>query len=77
MDTSKRLETLIEQGLPVNQAFFHTAVNNSDRIPETDFKTDSPKLTKQVEMWITQLGLVCLHKQKYFIVPTANIIRME
>ena len=65
MKTSKKLEQAIENGITVTQAQFHTAVNNSDKVPDTVFDTASTKSTRQVQMWLTSMGLVCLHKEDH------------
>lgn len=75
-EINQEIQALIEGSISVTQANFHTAVNNGDRIPESEFNTSSPKASRQVQMWLTGLGLLCLHKDEYFMVPAANIIRV-
>lgn len=77
MKLNERLAEEIEKGIEVTQALFHTAVNNSERVPEAEFNTNSPKASRQVQMWLTTVGLVCSHKEEYFIVPVSNVMRMS
>lgn len=80
------LQSLINNGIPVSRAQFHSAVNNADQIPESTFSDDSPTPSRRVNMWYTPNGLVCHQKatkisgfvnkgeDRYFIVPLATII---
>ena len=68
------LKKILERGIPVWKADFHSAVNNSDEVPENYFSAESNRKSRQVEMWwINGDGLVCLHKNKYFMVPTSTV----
>lgn len=68
------LKQLIELGIPVINVNFQSAVNNSDNIPETNFNAASNNASRRVKMWYSPDGLVCFQKDKYFIVPLANVI---
>ena len=60
--------------IPVWRAEFHSAVNNSDDVPESYFSSKSHVKSRQVSMWwISGDGLLCLHKGTYFIVPSATV----
>lgn len=68
------LKKILERGIPVWRAEFHSAVNNSDDVPENYFSSQSHVKSRNVKMWwINGDGLVCLHKEKYFIVPSATV----
>lgn len=64
-----------ERGIPVNKAEFHASVNNSDNTPESHFSLASQSKDRQVKMWwiVGGEGLLCLHKDKYFLVPQATV----
>lgn len=64
----------LERGIPVMRAEFHSAVNNSDQVPENYFSNQSAVKSRQVRMWwINGDGLLCMHKGKWFIVPHATV----
>ena len=67
------ISRLIESGIPVHKAEFQSAVNNSDGVPENQFSEASQNASRRVEMWWTSCGLICLHKDKYFVTPHANV----
>ena len=68
------LKKLLERGIPVWRAEFHSAVNNTDDVPENYFSTDSAVKSRQVKMWwINGDGLLCFHKNEYFLVPTSTV----
>lgn len=71
---NKTLAKLIETGIPVTAAKFHTAVDNSEKVPESYYSAESNLKSRRIEMWYTPNGLVCMHKDAYFIVPLANVI---
>ncbi len=77
---NKTLEKLIQSGIPVQRAVFHSAVNNADNVPENYFALDSNNASRRVSMWYTQAGLIChqktvkLHEDKYWIVPLPTVI---
>ncbi len=74
LDNMSKIQKLIDRGISVWKAEFHAAVNNSDEIPETFFSNRSAKKERHVTMWwINGDGLLCLHKGKYFIVPTSTV----
>ena len=75
--TNKNQEQLIEKGIPVSRAVFHSAVNNGDDTPENEFSMKSAKSGKRVKMLLTPHGLMCDHKERHFFVPLANIIFMN
>ncbi len=68
-----RFEDLKKKGFPVWKAEFHTAINNSDDVPETMFSEKSIVPSRKVEMWWIPDGLLCLHKDQYFLVPSASV----
>jgi hypothetical protein len=68
------LKKILERGIPVWRAEFHTAINNSDNVPENYFSSTSNVPSRVVKMWwVNGDGLFCLHKGKYFIVPSASV----
>lgn len=68
------LKKILDRGIPVWKAEFHSAVNNTDDVPETYFSKTSQASSRKVEMvWINGDGLICLHKGKYFMVPSSNV----
>lgn len=68
------IKAMIEIGIPVWRAEFHAAVNNSDGVPEHYFSADSASASRHVKMWwVRGDGLLCLHKDRYFIVPSASV----
>ena len=74
------LTKLLERGIPVRRAEFQSAVNNSDGTPENYFSIDSAMKSRHVTMWwINGDGLLCCHKDEYFLVPSANVrfVRFE
>lgn len=77
MKLTPLLESKIEGGIPVTHAKFHQAVDNSTKEPSSDFNMASNNSGRRVEMWLTDVGLICLHKDEYFIVPEANIISLR
>lgn len=66
-------QKMVAQGIPVWRAVFQSAVNNAEDVPENEFSTKSGMKSKHVKMWMLPGGLLCLHKEKYFFVPSANI----
>jgi hypothetical protein len=72
--TGSVIQRMIEQGLPVTRAEFHAAVNNGDNIPENYFSNKSNVKSRNVQMWwINGNGILCLHHDKYFLVPAASV----
>jgi hypothetical protein len=68
------LKKALERSVPVCTAYFHSAVNNSDDIPENNFSRDSHAKSRKVKMWwIFGDGLLCFQKDKYWIVPSSNV----
>ncbi len=68
------LKKVLERGIPVWHAEFHSAVNNSDNVPENYFSSKSNVKSRHVQMWwINGDGLVCFHKDEYFMVPAASV----
>lgn len=67
------LKKLIERGIPVRAAYFRDAVNNGDDIPENYFSKDSNVSSRRVDMWLTEMGLICFHKGRYFGVPDSTV----
>jgi hypothetical protein len=61
---------LIDNGIPISRAEFKAAVSNSDKVPEMFFDEASEKSSRRVKMLWTPTGLICEHKEKWFIVPT-------
>ena len=76
MEESK-IKQLIESGIPLVKTRFHQAVNNAEGMPESQFNDDSSNPSRKVKMWLTQCGVLCLHKDAYFIVPTSNVIETK
>lgn len=68
------LSELIETGLPVANAVFHQSVRNGDGTPENNFNASSSAPSRRVTMYLTSLGLVCVHKGKYILTPLANLV---
>jgi hypothetical protein len=77
LSNAGNLATYIENGISVAHAKFHQSVDNSNKEPSTEFNMASGNAGRRIEMWLTEIGLVCLHKDEYFIVPTANIISVR
>lgn len=77
MKMNLRLQKLIESGIPISKAVFQSAVNNGRGEPETNFSSASTHIGRQVEMWLTPIGLICYHSTKYFGTPLANIVSFE
>ena len=72
-ESQGKLAKLVDKGIPVWKAEFHSAVNNSDGVPETFFSLESNRRERVVEMWwVSGDGLLCLHKDKYFLIPGAT-----
>lgn len=70
----QNLKKMIERGIKVWRADFHSAVNNADNVPENYFSSKSDTKSRNVEMWwIPSDGLLCLHKDRYFMVPSATV----
>lgn len=68
------IEKMIENGIPVWRAEFHAAVNNADNVPENYFSANSNVKSRNVEMWwVNNNGLLCKHKDKFFLVPAASV----
>lgn len=68
------LEKLIETGVPVSEAHFHTAVNNGANVPENNFSEKSNNAERRVEMWATSADLLVMrHKNRLFFTPMANV----
>jgi hypothetical protein len=69
----KNLQKLIDSGIAVWKAEFHAAVNNTDDVPETYFSSESKVPSRRVKMLYTPAGLLCEHKDKFFMVPHASV----
>lgn len=67
------LDKCIESGISVEEAKFIQAVDNAEKTPETHFSTKSAQPSRNVDMWWTAVGLVCLQRSKYFVVPFSNV----
>lgn len=67
------LKQLIKMGIPIVEAHFHSAVNNGENVPENNFSAYSNSPSRRVQMWYTPQTLVCLHKGKHILVPTASV----
>lgn len=68
------LTKMLERGIPVKRADFHSAVNNSDNVPENYFSNRSNVPSRNVTMWwINGDGLLCYHKKEYFFVPASTV----
>ncbi len=68
------LQKALDRGIPVWRAEFHAAINNSDDVPENYFSSKSAVKSRHVNMWWIQGdGLLCLHKEQWFMVPSANV----
>lgn len=67
------IKNWIMGGVPVQKAEFQSAVNNTDGVPENNFSELSQNASRRVQMWWTVAGLLCKHKDKFFITPTANV----
>jgi len=74
MKHPKALADLIETGIPVKKVVFHQAVSNGFKEPETNFSSDDAKISRRVEMWLTDTILICLQNERYFATPLANIV---
>lgn len=69
-----KLEKLIETGIPVVEAHFHSAVNNADKVPENYFSKDSDNPNRRSEMYATTADLlVCKQKGRIFFTPMSNV----
>lgn len=68
------LTKFISAGLPVKEALFHMPVITPENSPEQRLTDGSSHKTRNVKMWWTQIGLVGFQKEKYFVVPEANVI---
>jgi len=65
---------MIDRGIPVWRADFHSAVNNTDDVPENYFSSKSQVPSRKVDMWwIPGDGILCYHKGEYFMVPSATV----
>jgi len=74
IQTHPLLKKLIDRGIPTWRAEFHSAVNNTDDVPENYFSSESNVKSRNVKMWwINGDGVLCLHKGKFFMVPHANV----
>lgn len=63
-----------ERGIPVWYAVFQSSVNNTDDVPESFFSSESAVKSRNVKMWWIQGdGLLCWHKGKWFMTPSANV----
>lgn len=71
---NEKVEKLIEGAVPVSYAKFHAAVDNSDGTPENYFSEVSNTASRNVQMWASYAYLICLHKEKYILVPISNVI---
>jgi len=72
--STSEVRKLLDKGIPVWRAEFHSAVNNSDDVPETNFSSKSHTASRNVRMWwVSGDGLLCLHKGEYFMVPGATV----
>jgi hypothetical protein len=71
--TPPTAKQLFDSGIPVNMAEFITNVNNADLVPETHFSEASKNSSRRVEMRWTPQALYCLQKNKYFVVPAAQV----
>ena len=70
----KNLAKAFERGIPVKRADFHSAVNNTDNVPENYFSASSAAVSRIVRMWWVQGdGLLCWHKGEWFMVPSATV----
>lgn len=68
------LEKLLEKGVPVWRAEFHSSVNNADDVPENYFSNRSNVKSRHVDMWwVSGDGLLCNHKGKWFLVPSSTV----
>ena len=68
------LSKMLDRGIPCRYAAFHSAVNNADDTPENFFSSKSAVKSRNVKMWwINGDGLLCLHKEEYFMVPSATV----
>lgn len=65
---------MMERGVPVWRAEFHSAINNVDDIPENYFSNKSSVVSRHVKMWwINGDGLLCYQKERYFFVPSSTV----
>lgn len=72
---SKYLEKIMERGIPVESAKFHQAIDNGYKVPESFFNKDSLNKSRQAKMWwINGDGLLCFQNNKYFLIPSADVI---
>lgn len=77
---NKQLENLIKNGIPVSEAYFHAAVQNADKVPESSFNINSDKPTRKVKMWWTPHTLICCQRSvtykedRYFGIPISTVI---
>lgn len=72
--SQSHLQKLIDTGIPVSVAWFQTAVNNGNNIPEHSFSHASDNKERRVEMWATSADLL-VYKQNGVIgfTPMANV----
>lgn len=69
----KKLQKLLDGGIRVCAAIFRDAVNNSDGTPEFHFSETTNVPSRNVRMTWTSAGLICEHKNKYFVVPESTV----
>jgi hypothetical protein len=67
------LEKLWGTGIVVKRASFLRDVNNSDMVPEGEFNEGSSKPDRKVQMRLVSQGLLCFHKEQYFLIPVSNV----
>lgn len=67
------LKKLIETGIPIEEANFHSAVNNGQRVPGSCYSNKSQNKDRQCEMWLNGHLLICLKDGIYFGTSSANI----
>lgn len=73
--TKLTLQRLIDNSLPVTEAYFHSAVNNADKVPENNFSDTSASPTRRVNMWQCIAAPIMIFEQKgvYFYTPNSNV----
>ncbi len=65
-------------GHPVKRAKFVKAVTSpTTRTPETQFFTGSDNKSRDIEMYLNLLGLVCIGAETTIVVPLANVSEVE
>jgi len=72
-----KIEQLIENGIRVTKATFHSAVDSAYGTAENRLLHKSDNKQRQAEMWITDLGLLFHQNKKYTLVPLANVIASD